>query len=52
MPVAAIRRWPHTAVDNRSQTTRAPAKSPPRIDITLRERQTCKHDHENPYLHA
>ena len=51
-PVAEIHRRTRTVLDNPSPTHRPPAKSPPRIDITPRHRQTCTHDHENPLLHA
>jgi hypothetical protein len=51
-PVAEITRRPSTAVDNRSPTYVPPAKSPPRIDIRPRHRQTCTHGHEHPFLHA
>jgi hypothetical protein len=52
MPVAGIGRRAHATLNNPSPMHTPPAKSPLRIDITPRHRQTSTHDHENPFLHA
>jgi hypothetical protein len=52
MPVAEITRRLQAALVNRPSTLKPPAKSSPCIDITPGHRQTCAHDHKNPFLHA
>jgi hypothetical protein len=50
-PVAKIPRPRRISDENRTAASAQAAKSPPRIDITLRHRDTQVHDHQNQILH-
>jgi len=51
-PVLEICHPPTIASENRSSALVLVVKSPPRIDITPRHRDTRIHDDENHFLHA